>query len=385
MPTTTNKGFIEPAINDSGWGVTLNTLFNAIDTAFGNTTSVNGLTTGTTTLEVTNANNRSYVSPIIKLFGTLTGNVIISLPAGVGGFWYIYNGCINNPSTNTYTVTFASAGGGTSVVLRQPASNTSTTGYWTALICDGTNIYFQNTLPGAASGSNTQVQFNNNGVLGSSSAFTYATTTATFTATVPIGSNVMTVSTVPSATIALGMTLTVSSGGGFSGAVTITALGTGTGGLGTYTVSQNATGSIANITGASITTLSAPNLSGNFLGTARSATYAGSTTIPTGYLTIPQSTNTTPDSTLNGYHIYTASNVTVTGSGFNVGDCFVIVNSGSTARSITAGASTTIRLAGSTLTGTRTIAGYGQAVVLCVAQTTSPASTTFFVSGQGVS
>jgi len=454
MPTTTNKGFVEPVIGAAGWGVTLNTLFNAIDTAFGNTTLVNGLATGTT-----NLSSAQYTPPIIKLssaVGDLTGNVVISLPAGVGGFWYVYNGCVNS-GTNTYTVTFASAGGGTSVVLRQPASNTSTTGYWSALISDGTNIYFQNTLPGAANGSNTQVQFNNNGVLGSSSAFTYATTTATFTATVPIGSNVMTVSAVASGTIALGMTLTVSSGGGFSGAVTITALGTGTGGLGTYTVSQNATGSIANITGASITTLSAPNLSGNFLGTARFATYAGSTSNAVGYLTIPQTTSTSVSSATDGYHVYTASDVTVTGSSFSVGDCFVIVNSGSTATSIIPGASTTLRLAGSTssvaqstsvtftgggsanITGTalpavgtvvkfsgslpaaftagtpyyvvsntsgttitvsatsggtaitaatsttatmtnnRTIAGYGQAVVLCVA------SNTFFVSGQGVS
>jgi hypothetical protein len=441
MPTTTNKGFVEPVIGAAGWGVTLNDLFNAIDSTFGSTTIVPPLSNLNVTLTTA-----QYQPPIIKLSGTLNANVIVSLPAGIGGAWYVYNGC-----TGSFTVTFAS-NGANGQVLKQ--------GYWSALICDGTSVNFQSTLPGAASGSNTQIQYNNGGVLGSSSDLTYATTTATFTATVPIGSNVMTVSAVASGTIALGMTLTVSSGGGFSGAVTITALGTGTGGLGTYTVSQNATGSIANITSASITTLSAPNLSGNFLGTARFATYAGSTSNAVGYLKIPQTTSTSVSSATDGYHVYTASDVTVTGSSFSVGDCFVIVNSGSTATSIIPGASTTLRLAASTssvaqnvtvtftngsanitgsnlpaigtavkftttgslptnfaagttyyvvsntsnttitvsatsggaaitagsagsgtqtMTNNRTIAGYGQAVVLCVA------SNTFFVSGQGVS
>jgi len=449
MPTTTNKGFVEPVIGAAGWGVTLNDLFNNIDTAFGSTTSVPALSNVNVTLEVTTANNKSYVPPIIKLSGTLTGNVIVSLPAGIGGAWYVYNGC-----TGSFTVTFAS-NGANGQVLKQ--------GYWSALICDGTSVNFQSTLPGAASGSNTQIQYNNGGVLGSSSALTYGAVSSAFTGSIAAGSAQLVVTGV-TGTIYSSMTLGTITGGTFTSPTTVTITGqvTGTtGGAGTYSISQtNTAGTGATVGSASLTALSTPTTIGSLLGAAQSATYAGSTSNAVGYLKIPQTTSTSVSSATDGYHVYTASNVTVTGTNFGIGDCFVIVNSGSTAISIIPGASTTLRLAGSTasvaqnasvaftngsanITGTnlpaigtavkfattgslptnftsgttyyvvsntsnttitvsassggtailagsagsgtqtmtnnRTIAGYGQAVVLCVA------SNTFFVSGQGVS
>jgi hypothetical protein len=362
MPATTNKGFIDPAINDSGWGITLNTLFDAIDTAFGGTTTISGLTTGTTTMT-----SAQYAPPIIKLSGTLTGNVIVSLPAGIGGFWYVYNGC-----TGSFTVTFAS-NGVNGQVLRQ--------GFWSALISDGTNIYFQSNAPASASGSSTQIQYNNGGVLGASSALTYTTNAPSFTASVPASSNVMTTNTPTGGTIVVGMTITGLAG--LTAPVKVIAVN----GANTYTL--NRTNGLTPITGASatgsLTTLNSPNFTGSLIGDAQSATYAGSTSFPVGYLTIPQTTSTTVSSATDGYHVYTNNNITVTGASFSVGDCFVVVNRGTTSITITPGTATTLRLAGSTTAvTTRTIAAYGQAVVLCVEQTTSPASNIFFVSGQGV-
>ena len=347
MPTTTNKGFVEPVIGASGWGVTLNTLFDSVDKAFGSTTSITGLPTGTT-----NLSSAQYTPPIIKLAGALTGNAIISLPSGVGGFWYVYNGCINT-STNTFTVTFASAGGGTSVVLRQPASNTSTTGYWSALISDGTNITFQSTLPGAASGADTQVQYSNSGILGSSSSLTYGALSPTFTGSIANSgtANAQLVVTGVTGTIYPYMTLGTITGGTFSSPTTVTITGQvsgTTGGAGTYALSQANTGTGATVGTATLTALKTPVVVANITGTAQSSTYAGATTNAVGFLTVPQSTTTAPTSAQDGYHIYTASDVTVTGSGFGVGDCFVIVNSSSSAISIIPGTSTTLRLAGST-------------------------------------
>jgi hypothetical protein len=98
-----------------------------------------------------------------------------------------------------------------------------------------------------------------------------------------------------------------------------------------------------------------------------------------GFRGIPQSTDTTPDSSEIGQHVYTSSNVTVTGSSFNVGDAFLIANSGGSDLTIIEGASTTLRIAGSPDTGNITLAQYGVASVICVA------SGVFYVSGAGVS
>jgi len=340
LPGTTNKNFIEPALNESNpsWGSTLNSLFNAIDAVFGSTTIVSGLTTGTTTLS-----NIQYPSPFLKLSGTLTGNVIISLPAGVAGLWYIYNGCTNTGS-NTFTVTFASNGVNGQILS---AAN------WNAVACDGSGVFFQNTVAPSAAGSNTQVQYNNNGALGASSGLTYGAQTSTFTGSIAAGTSQL-VLTSPTGTLYTGMTLGTITGGTFTTptAVVITGQVSGTtGGAGTYSLSQtNTAGTGATVASATFTALSASNIIGTLLGSAQSATYAGATTIPVGYVSVPQTTSTTVGSATDGYHVYTSGSVTVTGSSFSIGDCFVIVNSGSSVISIIPGASTTLRLAASTAT-----------------------------------
>lgn len=341
--TTPNKAFVEPAINDTGWGVTLNTLFSAVDTAFGGVTTITGLSSGTTTLT-----SAQYAPPIMKLSGTLTGNVVIQLPANVGGFWYVYNGCTNTGS-NTYTVTFSSAGGGSSIVLQQ--------GYYSQLICDGAlgNVTFQSTLPGAASGSNTQVQYNSGGTLAGSPAFTYGLLSSAFTGSIAASSSKL-VTTSVTGTIYPGMVLGTITGGTFASPTTVTITGqvSGTpGGAGTYSLSQiNTAGTGATVTAASFTALSAPNVIGNLTGTAEYATFSsasiGSTPLPVGYLAVPQTTSTAVSSSTDGYHVYTASNIIVTGSNFSTGDCFLVVNSGSSPLYLIPGASTTLQLAAST-------------------------------------
>ena len=98
-----------------------------------------------------------------------------------------------------------------------------------------------------------------------------------------------------------------------------------------------------------------------------------------GYLNIPQSTNATAAASDVGKHIYIGTGVTINSGVFNAGDSFVVVNSGGSSMTITQGAGVTLRLAGSTSTGNRTVANYGMATVLCVA------ANTFMVSGAGVS
>ena len=149
---TTNKSIEKPGSGDYNnvWDVPVNADFDVIDTSFGGITNINAVgASGTITLTDT-----QYRPPNIVIAGLLTANVVYELPSGIGGVWSIFNN-----TTGAFTVTFSSAGGGTSLLLRQ--------GYRTQVISDGTNISFAstNSLPG---GSDTMVQYNDNGVLAGS-------------------------------------------------------------------------------------------------------------------------------------------------------------------------------------------------------------------------
>lgn len=254
---TTNKDLALPAYNSASWDVPLNANFTDIDDAFGGKTIKNPTgVSGTVTLTAT-----EYTPPILIIgtsisgTATLTANVNYQIPSGVGGFWYVYNN-----TTGSFTVTFSSAGGGTSVVLGQ--------GVTTIIISDGTNIGIGNT--------NT-------------------VTTATY---------------------------------------------------------------------ASLVT-----------GTAFSI----------GYLRLPQSTNTTAVASDVGKHIYVATSVTINASIFSAGDSFVIVNSNTatTSISIIGGSGVTLRIAGTTTSGTpRSLSPNGMVSVLCVVGGATP---TFIISGAGLS
>jgi hypothetical protein len=481
--STTNKNLNLPAYNSTNWDVPLNANFTSIDNAFGGHTLKNPTSiTGTVVLTAS-----EYSPPLLLISSglppasatTLSGNINYQIPSGVGGFWFVYNNTTNS-SGNSYTVTISSGGGGSSVGLRE--------GVTTAIICDGTNVGFADTNPIYASGSNTQLQYNNSGVLGANSNLTWNTYSATFTGTIAAavtftgtiasGTNTL-VTTGVSGTIQTGMTLGTITGGTFTSPTTVTILsqlsGT-TGGAGSYAISQVNTGAAATvasagtntlvvtgttgtirlgmtlgtITGgtfaspttvtilsqlsgttggdgsyvlsqgntggagatvgsASFSALASPNLIGNVTGNASTATSAATASFATaastatsatsattatyastvtgtalaiGYLQIPQSTNTTAAASDVGKHIYVSSSVTINSGIFSAGDSFVIVNSNTatTSISIIAGSGVTLRLAGTTTSGTpRTIAPNGMASVLCVA------SNTFLISGAGVS
>jgi hypothetical protein len=139
---TTNKSIERPANNDyvNTWDLPVNADFTTIDTALGGnqilnptglsgvvtlTTSTSGVAPFTTTTQWQAPN--LIIGASLTGVATLTANVNYRLPSGVGGVWTIYNN-----TTGAFTVTFSSAGGGTSVVLPQ--------GYRTTVVCDGTNV-----------------------------------------------------------------------------------------------------------------------------------------------------------------------------------------------------------------------------------------------------
>lgn len=155
---TTNKYLEEPALGDYNgtWSTPVNANFSAIDNALGGRSTINVVgASGTVALSTA-----QYQPPIIHFSGALTANVTYQLPASIGGFWYLYNGC-----SGAYSVTFASIGGGVSVVLPQ--------GYSTNVWCDGVSVLQGNTTPPPAAGSNQQVQYNNGGLLAGASNLTW--------------------------------------------------------------------------------------------------------------------------------------------------------------------------------------------------------------------
>lgn len=141
---TTNKHIEKPGNGDyvDTWNVPVNADFNVVDAAFGATISYNG-TSGSQTLTSGVSDTYSYIPLFIKVTGALSGNVVYTIPSGVGGTWVIYN-----TTSGAYSVTFASAGGGTSVIIQR---NVVTT-----IICDGTNVY---TSASAGGGSYTRTNF----------------------------------------------------------------------------------------------------------------------------------------------------------------------------------------------------------------------------------
>lgn len=81
-----------------------------------------------------------------------------------------------------------------------------------------------------------------------------------------------------------------------------------------------------------------------------------------------------------GKHVSISSGgVTVASGVFSIGDVVTIYNNSSSSQTITQGSSVTLRQAGTSNTGNRTLAEYGVATLMCVA------SNTFAISGAGLS
>lgn len=127
---TTNKHIEKPGNGDyvDTWNVPVNADMNVVDAAFGATISFNG-TAGSQTLTSGVSDTYSYIPLFIKVTGAISANVTYTIPSGVGGSWIIYN----TTTGTSYNVTFASAGGGASVVIPRNVI--------TSIVCDGTNVY----------------------------------------------------------------------------------------------------------------------------------------------------------------------------------------------------------------------------------------------------
>ena len=80
----------------------------------------------------------------------------------------------------------------------------------------------------------------------------------------------------------------------------------------------------------------------------------------------------------NNRFITTNSNVTVPSGVFSVPDATTIYNNSSSSITITQGGSVTLRLAGSNITGSRTLAQRGVCTIMCVA------SNEFIITGSGL-
>lgn len=124
---TTNKNLEKPGNGDyvDTWNVPLNADMTAIDKALGSTLNLNA-TAGDATLSST-----QYQNLIINVTGAMSASVTYTIPSGVGGQWIVRNATTDNVG-GPWSVTIASAGGGSSVVVIRGRNVT----VWS----DGTNI-----------------------------------------------------------------------------------------------------------------------------------------------------------------------------------------------------------------------------------------------------
>jgi hypothetical protein len=161
MATTTNKVIDKPAngSNTDAWDVPVNANFDIIDQAFGGTTALNA-TGGSATLTDT-----QYRSLILSISGAISANVVYTIPSGKGGQWIVRN-TTTDATTGPWTITIASGGGGTSLVIPRTGITT--------IFSDGTNI-------GAApiGGATGQVIYNSGGAFAGSTNLAFDGTTLT--------------------------------------------------------------------------------------------------------------------------------------------------------------------------------------------------------------
>ena len=158
---TTNKVIEKPANGDytDTWNVPVNGDFDIIDQAFGGTTSLNA-TGGSATLTDT-----QYRSLILSISGAISANVTYTIPSGKGGQWIIRN-TTTDASGGPWTITIASGGGGTSLVIPRTGITT--------IFSDGTNI-----VAAPIGGAAGQVIYNSAGAFAGSTNMTFDGTTLT--------------------------------------------------------------------------------------------------------------------------------------------------------------------------------------------------------------
>ena len=159
---TANKRLELPALNDLNWNTPLNGDFTLVDGALGGSTALNATgQSGTVTLTVA-----QYQPLFINVTGSISANVTYSIPSGIGGQW-----TVTNNTSGAFSIYMVSAAGGSSIVIPQ--------GYRTIVSCDGTSTGMKLSVntPVVAYGSNTYVQYNNNGLLTGTGGLTFNGTT----------------------------------------------------------------------------------------------------------------------------------------------------------------------------------------------------------------
>jgi hypothetical protein len=144
------------------WDQPVNNDWSYIDTAFGGVVGLNATGISAHTLTLT-----EYRPLIIEVTGAISNNVVYTIPSGIGGQWIVYN-YTTDATGGPWTISFTCAGSGYSISC--PRATT------TNLMCDGVNVNFADGRPGSPGGSNTQVQYNNNGTLAGSSNFVFTGT-----------------------------------------------------------------------------------------------------------------------------------------------------------------------------------------------------------------
>ena len=92
--------------NAGTWGDKTNSNLNLIQQAIAGYQAVTVNGTGTTTLAMTDATISNARNAVIKLTGTITGNIIVTIPDGIEKTYIIENG-----TTGDFTVQFKTASG----------------------------------------------------------------------------------------------------------------------------------------------------------------------------------------------------------------------------------------------------------------------------------
>lgn len=133
--TTANKALNEPAYNSSAWDVPLNNNFGYLDAALGNTATISN--TSAYTLVAS-----EYQCMRFLFNGSLSSDLSISIPSGVGGSWLVTNSTTDaSAAVPTFVTVKSTAGGSVGVVVPR--------GVNTIVFSNGSEVFFaqQNTTP----------------------------------------------------------------------------------------------------------------------------------------------------------------------------------------------------------------------------------------------
>lgn len=160
---TPNKDLIEPANGSFNniWDEPLALNWTSIDASFGGNTAINvtGVSAGTYALLLA-----QYQPPNIAFSGTIGGNLMYVLPAGVGGIWTV----LNNTS-GAFTLQIGVSGGSAVAVLQ---------GLRSLIVSDGSSVGLADTSAAAQAQANAQAFATSADVVVATNANTFATAAA---------------------------------------------------------------------------------------------------------------------------------------------------------------------------------------------------------------